>query len=225
MKEANMPLPCELHSFHTPNWLFFPVKSLTNKCNRIFYLFNYFSEDPDIMESISITSSIIGIVAAAAKVVQLLRQIGQAVEFAQPAARALISEVHNSTLVLTALQIIFEDPDAIPFRRRDLIHLDQLITTFTNGVLVFSELEAFLLGLGAAEGVMPLRKTWKRKEEEVTLLSLRIQNFRSSISVILSILQWYVKGCCLYTIFPPSLGACPQSPKAVNSLNRDTDLL
>jgi hypothetical protein len=143
-----------------------------------------------IMDGISVTSSIVGIIAAASKVVQLLRQIGQAIDIAQPAASALISEVHSSTLVLKALQIIFEDPDAIPFRRRDLIHLDQLITTFTNGVLVFSELEAFLSQLGAVDGLMTLRKKWKKKDEEMTLLSLRIQNFRSSISVILSILQW-----------------------------------
>jgi hypothetical protein len=59
-------------------------------------------------ESISVTSSIVGIVAAAGKIVQLLRQIGQTIDIAQPAASALISEVHNSTLSLTALQIIFD---------------------------------------------------------------------------------------------------------------------
>jgi hypothetical protein len=82
------------------------------------------------------------------------------------------------------------DPEAIPYRRRDLIHLDQLFTTFTNGVLVFSELEAFPLRLGSVDGPMSLPKRWKRQEEEMTLLSLRIQNFRSSMSVILSVLQW-----------------------------------
>ena len=74
-------------------------------------------------------------------------------------------EINNSIFILSALQKLFDDPDLIPQKRKDLIQLDQLIAAFTDGVFLYSELEALALQLGTGTGTLCSRIQWARKEK------------------------------------------------------------
>lgn len=64
--------------------------------------------------------------------------------------RALLAEVNSSKIALSALQVVLEDIDSAPRKRRELIQVSQLITILTNGALIFSELEPLVLQLGTS---------------------------------------------------------------------------
>jgi hypothetical protein len=141
------------------------------------------------MDPLSVAASIVGILAAAGKVVEILGPVISILKEAQPSTRAICSEINNSIIILSALQKLFDDPDLIPRKRKDLIQLDQLIATFTDGVLLYSELEAHALQLGTATDTLRSRIQWARKEKDFASLLSRMQYFKSSISAILNILQ------------------------------------
>ncbi|KAF2180666.1 hypothetical protein K469DRAFT_458159, partial [Zopfia rhizophila CBS 207.26] len=142
------------------------------------------------MEPLSVTASIVGILAAAAKVVEILGPAISRLKEAQPSAKAICSEINNSITILSALQKLFDNPDVVPQTRKDLIQLDQLIATFTDGVLLYSELEALVLQLGTATDTWRSRIQWARKEKDFASLLLKMQYFKSSITAILNILQY-----------------------------------
>ena len=98
-------------------------------------------------------------------------------------------EINNSVIILSALQKLFDDPDLIPQKRKDLIQLDQLIATFTDGVFLYLELEALALQLGTTTDTLRSRIQWARKEKDFASLLSRMQYFKSSITAILNILQ------------------------------------
>src|SRR5689334_2412527 len=100
------------------------------------------------MDPLSVAASIIGILAAATKVVELLKPVISGVTEAPKNASVLCSRVENSRTVLAALQKLFNNLNATPRKRKELIPLDHLIIALTNGVLLFSELEALVLQLG-----------------------------------------------------------------------------
>ena len=141
------------------------------------------------MDPLSVTASIVGILAAAGKVVEILGPVISILKEAQPSTRAICSEINNSIIILSALQKLFDDPDLIPRKRKDLIQLDQLIAAFTDGVFLYSELEALALQLGTATDTLRSRIQWARKEKDFASLLSRMQYFKSSITAILNILQ------------------------------------
>ena len=142
------------------------------------------------MDPLSIASSVVGLLAAAGKIIEILKPVISTLKDSAKTATIIHSEVNSSRIILSALQVLFRDLDAAPCRRRDLIQIDQVIATLTDGVLLFSELEALVTRLGPATESLLTRIEWARKEKTLNILVARLQNFKGSISVILNILQW-----------------------------------
>jgi cell division control protein 24 len=71
-----------------------------------------------------------------------------------------------------------------------LVPLDQLITALTNGVLIFSELEGLANQLGDPNDAVSSRTRWARKEHELDKLVSRLTGFKTSMALMLGILQW-----------------------------------
>jgi hypothetical protein len=144
------------------------------------------------MDPISVISSINGILAAAGKIAEVLSPIASAAlnDTAATTANAVFSEINNAITVLSAAQTLFNNPEFIPQERKALIQVNQLITTLTDGVLIFSELEELVLPLGKPRESFRKRILWARKERALASLLSRMQSFKVSISVILNIIQW-----------------------------------
>jgi hypothetical protein len=89
-----------------------------------------------------------------------------------------------------SLHALFDNLSEAPQRRRKLIQVDQLIISLTDGVLLFSELEAFVTGLDCPSKSMSARIIWAWKDDQMALLVSRMQRFQISMSLMLNILQW-----------------------------------
>ncbi|KAH8729099.1 hypothetical protein GQ44DRAFT_823826 [Phaeosphaeriaceae sp. PMI808] len=134
-------------------------------------------------------AAIIGILAAAGTVAQILSPAVAAFGDATKNAAAVLSEVNQMRTILSALHGYLDDLEISPQERKQLIQVDQLVATLTDGVLLFSELEALALklhkgGIGAVN-----RLQWLRNDGKFASIRSRMQCFKSSITIMLNILQ------------------------------------
>jgi hypothetical protein len=137
------------------------------------------------MDPLSVAASIVGILAVAAKVVEVLSPALTVLKDIPSNAKAITSETKNLITILSALQKLLDDLDSIPQKRRQLIQLDQLVASFTDGVLLFSELENLVNKVDLTNN-----KLWSKVHDlDFHFLLVRIQYFKSSVSLMLEILQ------------------------------------
>jgi len=143
-------------------------------------------------DPLSVAAAIIGIIAAAGKVAEILGPLVSNVKDVRNTARDMRDQVEESRTILQALQKLFENLDQSPRRRRELIQIDQLRTTLCDGIVIFSDLETLVLQLSASSESLRSRVQWARKRDQLETYSKRLERFKSSINTMLNILQWYV---------------------------------
>jgi len=134
------------------------------------------------------------LVSAAGAVAKVLGPYIAAARDTPKIAAEVSAEVQATTVILSALQALAGNLASVPVRHAILIRVDRLVAVLTNGVLVFSELEASVNSLPSAEpSITPLalrpRLQWARKETELAGLVSRLNGFKLSILLILTILQ------------------------------------
>lgn len=95
-------------------------------------------------EAIGVAASIVGLLAAAGKVAEILHQVVPILSALQPNAIRLSSELESTKIILAASQTLFQQLDTISERRTGLIQLDQLVTTLTSGVFCSPSLRPLL---------------------------------------------------------------------------------
>lgn len=145
------------------------------------------------MDPLSVTASIVGILAVEAKTGKLLQVTISSTRDVPHILTPLACEVHEVEAALSPLQILLADLSLTPTHRAALVQVDHLIVTLTQAVLTFSDLETavapFLTPRG---GNVPLRTRlkWTRAESQCTKIVERLQRHKASISVMLNILQW-----------------------------------
>lgn len=143
------------------------------------------------MDPLSVAASIIGILAAAVKVAEILGPLVSMLKDTAKSAARIYAEVNSTKIILSALQALFDDLNSAPRRRRELIQVSQLIATLTDGALLFGELEPLVLQLGTTTEKWTTRIQWALKKDPLNSFIARVQLFKSSIGVMLNILQWY----------------------------------
>ncbi|ORY08220.1 hypothetical protein BCR34DRAFT_570096 [Clohesyomyces aquaticus] len=144
------------------------------------------------MDPLSVTASIVGILAAAGKIAESLRVVISTAKEAPWVITALLAEVNDVHAVVSSLQTLLSDLQSAPPRRAALIQLDRLIATLTDTVLTFSELEAIVTPLAVTKGQkFPLRTRlkWTRVEGNCSKIVEKLQRHKSSISLMLNIFQ------------------------------------
>lgn len=146
---------------------------------------------------VDVAASIIGIIAAAGKVAETLTPMISVLKDVHKHAAIVLTEVNACRTILSELDVFLKDLDALPEARKDLIPVNSLVTTFTDGVLLFSELESLVGKLDHVNNAISRRVKRAWNHSEVTALLARLQNFKASISAMLSILNWYGQSCFL----------------------------
>lgn len=172
-------------------------------------------------DPLSVAASIAGLLSAAGSVLKVLGPYIAAARDTPKIAAEVNGELHATTIVLSALQTLASNMESVSARRAALVRVDQAVAVLTNGVLNFSEIEASVGSLSLAEPyTTPLalrsRLQWAWKETELTRLLTRLQGFKLSISLILTILQRHVGYLCIvyvpYLPFPTNFTRFTATP-------------
>jgi len=149
------------------------------------------SSHSTLMDPLSITASIVGILGAAAKVSSLLITFVQNTKGAPKLAQAVLAEVNGLSAVLTHLQTYLLGTASSSKSRASLILVEQVIVTLTECVTTFSELED-VLGTARLESDLRIMDRVKlaMKESKVVEIQERLQRNKASLTLMLTILQW-----------------------------------
>ncbi|KAH8892573.1 hypothetical protein GQ53DRAFT_685934 [Thozetella sp. PMI_491] len=146
------------------------------------------------MDPLSVAASITGLLTAAGEVAKVLGPYVSAVKETPKIAAQVHSEVQAANIILSALKNLTTNLGSVRVQYAALIQVDQVIAVLADGVLLFSELETAVGSLPAFEPTSPRlpilsRIQWARKEAALTGCLTRLQGFKSSTALILSILQ------------------------------------
>ncbi|MCJ1271738.1 hypothetical protein MMC22_011643 [Lobaria immixta] len=141
------------------------------------------------MDPVSITTAVVGLLTAAAKVSTTLTAILQRTSNAPKFAQNVLLEVSDISACLTQLRAFLDGARVESRSRATLILVDQVIVLLTTSMITFSELEKIVESLEPDKSMGLVSKLrWSRKESAISSLLLRLQASKSSLNLMLTAL-------------------------------------
>ncbi|KAL2040480.1 hypothetical protein N7G274_006923 [Stereocaulon virgatum] len=140
-------------------------------------------------DPLSIAAGVAGIMTAAAQIASLLIKFTKSAKDAPQQARVIITEVSDTSGILSHLQSFLVGSEFRDRSRTSLLKVDQVVTIVSGCVLTFSELEKLLDEINIQHMKIPDCFKWARNESTITDLIHRLQNHKVSLSLMLNILN------------------------------------
>ncbi|KAF5721552.1 Rho guanine nucleotide exchange factor scd1 [Fusarium globosum] len=144
-------------------------------------------------DPLSVAASIAGLISITVEAVKFLSPYVSAAKETPQVAAHVYSEVQSTQIILMGLQSLTKDLGSVNVQHAALIGVNQVVAVLTDGVLLYSKLHKELQSLWAKDGVekVPLRGRlqWVWKESTFMALLNRLQSFKSSMTLVLMILQ------------------------------------
>ena len=146
-------------------------------------------------DPLSIAASVTGLLSVAGKICTIIYGFISSVADAPDSARAALAAVEEMKRILTSVRQVMDRLSKLPRSRKEMIHVRHLVITFRESIRAFSELEAILVNPAAgADGRSSKwdRLKWTLEEEKILRSVQQLELHKTSLSVMLSILQWWV---------------------------------
>ena len=142
-------------------------------------------------DPVSLAASIAGLVALAGSLYTTLDTFISNVRDAPSLARTVRSEIRSFRDSLNALHEVLTNAALYRTHRRALISADYVIVSFTDAVLLLSEVESTVLSLtGFADFNFAAKAQWARKKQKLNELVCRLQWQKHTLTLQLIILKW-----------------------------------
>lgn len=140
---------------------------------------------------LSIGSAVVGLVVAAGQITLGLNQFINSVKDAPKSVTAVVTEIIDITAALAQLQAYLIGVGRTEPARRPLLSLENIVVTVTGCVTTYSELEAITkkCSTGQPMGLFN-RLEWMLRESDIDNIIRKLQNHKSSLTLMLTILQW-----------------------------------
>lgn len=147
------------------------------------------------MDPLTVSASIVGIIAGSAKVASTLVTFVQSTTESPKLAQSVLTEVNGISAVLGHLQTYLLNADKLSKSRASCILVEQVIAILAQCVTTFSELEN-LLGTSKVDGDFGVldRMRWVMNESKISNVERRLQSDKASMTLMLTILQWFGPG-------------------------------
>jgi hypothetical protein len=143
------------------------------------------------MDPLSVAASVVGLMGAAGKMTTLLHSLVTKARHAPVLAKAILTEITAITAALAQLQsYVLGNSEADP-TRSSLLFLDQVLTALSGCVITYSELEAIIdsIHISSTSGYFD-RMKWSLKESAIFVIVERLQSHKSTLTLMLNVLQW-----------------------------------
>lgn len=143
------------------------------------------------MDPLSVMASVVGLSMAAGQVFCIICKVRSGVKYAPQSMDHTMSDIKAIEVSLLAIHKLLQGLGSTSRHRIAMIQVDQLLATLTEAVLTFSELEGLVnpLSMGP-EASLAERIKWYWKEDEVSNILTRLGRYKSSLSLMLNIVQW-----------------------------------
>lgn len=143
------------------------------------------------MDPLSVAASITGLIVAGGQIASLIQRFLDAPSIAQTVG----GEITHFVVVLSELQPYVTGSSSAHHSRTSLVDVQQIQIILTGCVLTVSELQAVVSGL--SQGSTPNigirdRMKWLLAESNISQLVQRLRDHKSSLTLILTLLTWWV---------------------------------
>ncbi|KAE8450808.1 hypothetical protein EG329_005721 [Mollisiaceae sp. DMI_Dod_QoI] len=141
-------------------------------------------------DPLSVAASVVGLLAAGAKLASLLSKTASLAD-APSSVQAVLTEMQEIFAALQYLQQFLNGLMNVPAGRQQYILVEHLEGTLTGCVKTYDKLEVFIDELKIVPSDMGVldRFKWIRKEKDVGNIVQRLQNYKSSLNLMITILQ------------------------------------
>jgi len=145
------------------------------------------------MDPLSVTASVVGLLAAAGKAYALLETISS-IQNAPTTIRDAQREIRHTEIALRSLHRFLQKLDPEPFHhasdRLEMIQVDELRVVLADAMLLFSSFESMLQSL-AGRRRLRVSISWTRYTKQLDEHLGKVERYKSSLTFMLSILNWY----------------------------------
>ena len=151
-------------------------------------------------DPLSVAAGVAGVVVAASQISSLLIKFTKSTIAAPQQANVVLTEVSDIREILSHLQSFLLGLDLPDRSRASLLKVEMLVTIVSGCVLTFSELEKLLdeLKTDNTDNLDILdRLKWARKESALAGLIQRLQNHKTSLSLVFDILNGSALFCLI----------------------------
>ena len=143
------------------------------------------------MDPLSVAASVVGLLNAGAFAVKHLHSVVSSARDVPRSARYMLDELTAVNAALTQLQLFLLRQRPANSSRTGMIMVEQILTTLTGCVTTYSDLESILEGLEIDCEIGTFsRVKWMYQESSISAILSRVQNHKSSLTLMLTILQW-----------------------------------
>jgi hypothetical protein len=142
------------------------------------------------MDPLSIGSAVVGLIAGASRIAPILYHFITHTRDAPKTASQILDEMNSITAALERLQAYLIGASQASVSRRLMLSLRNIVATLTACVTTYSDLE--LVVSKCVEAGKVQRMKWMINEGEIVELVQRVQAHKLSLTLMLTILQWYV---------------------------------
>lgn len=150
-----------------------------------------------MVEPLSVAASVVGLVTAAVQMSNILYKMGSTIKDAPVLAQTAAGELNDISLVLAQLQKYIDGRVQASTQRLCLITVEHITATLTGCVITFSELDAILKSVNIDTGLRTWdRALWLLKKDKIASVITRLQNHKSTLGLMLNIMQWYAFLIC-----------------------------
>jgi len=141
------------------------------------------------MDPLSVTASVVGLLTAAGKAYALLETIAS-IQNAPTTIRDVQRETRHTEIALRSLYRFLQQTDPAS-ERLSMIQVDELRVVLADAMLLFSSFESILERL-ARLGQFQVSISWIKYGKQLDDYLRKLERYKSSLTFMLSILQWYV---------------------------------
>ena len=143
-------------------------------------------------DPLSIAASVTGLLSVAGQICTNISSFISSVANAPNSARRALTAVEEMRMALTSVQQVIDRLSRLPRNRKEMIHVSHLVITFREAIRSFSELEATVKPAAGVDGMSSKwdRLKWVSEEEKILRSVQQLELHKTSLSLMLSILQW-----------------------------------
>jgi hypothetical protein len=144
------------------------------------------------MDPLSVAASVAGLLALAGKITSVLSTASSA-RTASITATHILNETQSLKYIFTQLKNLMSHPTLARHDRLGMVSVDELVAMLTGCVMVFSELDEELKGLGENDEMGYWdRFKWEQKESTLKKIIERLAVHKASLNFMLTLLVWWV---------------------------------
>jgi len=140
-------------------------------------------------EALAIAASVAGLLTIASQIYTTVRGLASSIANAPQSAIATLKTIGDMKLALALLKDLIDEIADLPPERKAMIRLDHITITFSHCMATLSELESLVLDCHSFGNYVD-RVIWARREDKVMALLPRLESQKSSLSLMVSLLQW-----------------------------------